>query len=300
MAQRLVLVTGATGTVGTQTIRQLIDAGQRVRALVRDPAKAAKLDPRAEIVVGDLADPQSLAPAFVGVDAAFVISNGAELDRLEGNAFDAAKRAGVRHVVKLSGRGVDWPIMRDSPTAQWHGESERRLKALGPTWTILRPGFFASNVFAFEVMAKGGFFLPVADGNDAVIDPFDIAAVAVKALTEPGHGGKIYELTGPELLSFQEMVDKLSAFTGAPLVYVDVPEAAALEGMLSAGMPPKQAEAAVVFFAEVKAGKMVVQPTVAEVLGRPARSFDDWLQNNAAALRADPLALHPHRARSTA
>jgi len=81
------------------------------------------------------------------------------------------------------------------------------------------------------------------------------------------------------------MVDKLSAFTGAPLVYVDVPEAAALEGMLSAGMPPKQAEAAVVFFAEVKAGKMIVQPTVAEVLGRPARSFDDWVQNNAAALR---------------
>ena len=149
----------------------------------------------------------------------------------------------------------------------------------------MRPGFFASNVFAFEVMAKGGFFLPIGDGKDAVIDPFDIAAVAVKALTEPGHGGKIYELTGPELLSFQEMIDKLSAFTSAPLVYVDVPEAAALEGMLSAGMPLKQAEAAVVFFAEVKAGKMIVQPTVAEVLGRPPRSFDDWLQNNAASLR---------------
>jgi uncharacterized protein YbjT (DUF2867 family) len=287
VAQPLILVTGATGTVGTETVRQLTEAGRRVRALVRDPAKAAKLDPRAEIVVGDLADRKSLAPAFSGVEAAFVISNGAELDRLEGNAFEAAKQAGVRCIVKLSGRGVDWPIMRDFDTARWHGESERRLKALGPAWTILCPGFFASNVFAFEVMAKGGFFLPIGDGKDAVIDPFDIAAVAVKALTEPGHDGKIYELlTGPEPLSFQEIIDKLSAFTGAPLVYVDVPEAAALEGMLSAGMPPKQAEAAAVFFAEVKAGKMVVQPAVAEVLGRPARSFDDWLQNNAAALGA--------------
>jgi uncharacterized protein YbjT (DUF2867 family) len=285
VTQPLILVTGATGTVGTETVRQLSEAGRPVRALVRDEAKAVKLGPSAEIAVGDLADPESLAPAFVGVDAALVISNGVELDRLEGNAYDAAKRAGVRHIVKLSGRGVDWPVLQDSPTAQWHGESERRLKALGLAWTILRPGFFASNVIAFDVMAKGGFFLPAGGGKDAVIDPFDIAAVAAKALTEPGHDGKIYELTGPELLSFSEMVEKLSASTGVPLVYVDVPAAAALEGMLSAGVPAKQAEAAVVYFAEVAAGRMVVQPTVAQVLGRPARSFDDWLRRNVAALR---------------
>jgi uncharacterized protein YbjT (DUF2867 family) len=293
MVDPLILVTGATGTVGTETVRQLTEAGRRVRALVRDRAKAARLDSRAEIVVGDLGNPKSLAQAFSGVDAAFVISNGAELDRLEGNAFEAAKQAGVRHIVKLSGRGVDWPVMRDFDTARWHGESERRLKELGPTWTILRPGFFASNLLGMEVMAKGGIFLPSGDGKDALVDPFDIAAVAVKALTEPGHDGKIYELTGPELLSFQEMADKLSAFTGTPLVYVDVPQAAALEGMLNAGMPPKQAEAVVVYFGEVKAGRMVVQPAVAEVLGRPGRSFEDWMRNNAAALRGDPVSAPP-------
>jgi uncharacterized protein YbjT (DUF2867 family) len=284
VTEPLILVTGSTGVVGTETVRQLTEAGRRVRALVRDPAKATKLDPRAEIVLGDLADPLSLAPAFAGVEKVFVISNGADLDRLETNAFDAAKRAGANYVVKLSGRGVDWPAMRGAATARWHGESERRLKAMGLAWTILRPGFLASNVFVMNVMANGGFFLPLGDGRDAVIDPYDVAAVAVKALTEPGHDGKIYELTGPELLSFQEIVDKLAAFTGASLIYVDVPAAVALEGMLNAGMPADQAEAAVRFFAEVRAGKMVVQPTVTEVLGRRARSFDDWLRGNAAAL----------------
>jgi uncharacterized protein YbjT (DUF2867 family) len=284
-----ILVTGATGSAGTEIVRQLAEAGLGVRALVRDPAKATRLlDPRAEVAVGDLADPASLKAAFAGVEKAVVISNGADLDRLEGNAFEAAKRAGASHIVKLSGRGVDWPVVRDTVTARWHAESERRLKALGPAWTILRPGFFASNVFAFDVMGKGGFFLPAGEGKEAVIDPIDIAAVTVKALNEPGHAGKTYELTGPELLSFRDLVDKLAAFTGASLAYVDVPDAAALEGMLSAGMPPRQAEAALTYFAEVKAGKMVVQPTVAEVLGRPARSFDDWLRANAAALGAAP------------
>jgi nucleoside-diphosphate-sugar epimerase len=117
MTQPLILVTGATGTVGTETVRRLTEAGRRRRALVRDPAKAAKADARAEIVVGDLADPKSLAPAFSGVEAAFVISNGAELDRLEGNAFEGAKQAGGRHIVKLSGR----PMARRERTAHQGG-----------------------------------------------------------------------------------------------------------------------------------------------------------------------------------
>src|SRR5579859_2319460 len=107
MTKPLILVTGATGTVGTEAIKQLTEGGHRVRALVRDKAKAGKLDPRAEIVVGELADPSSLTQAFAGVDKVFVITNGANLNVLEGNAFEAARRAGARHIVKLSGRGVD-------------------------------------------------------------------------------------------------------------------------------------------------------------------------------------------------
>lgn len=285
MTKPLILVTGATGTVGTETVKQLTEAGHRVRALVRDRAKAGKLDPRAEIVLGDLADPSSLLQAFAGVDKVFAISNGMNLHMLEGNAVDAAKSAGVRHVVKLSGRGVDWAEMADTTLAEWHGEAERRLRASGLAWTILRPGFFASNVLVFGVMQQGGFYLPVGDGKDAPIDPADIAAVAVKALTEPGHEGKIYELTGPEMLGFQEMTDKLAAFTGQKLVFADTPATATLGGLIQAGVPPKQAEAVVKFFGLVKAGRMKVEPMIAEVLGRPARRFDDWIAANAAALR---------------
>ena len=146
MTLPLILVTGATGTVGTEMIRHLVKAGHRVRALVRDRAKATKLGPKVELVVGDLDDPASLKPAFASVDEAFVVVNGKDLNRLEANAFDAAKSAGVSHIVKLSGRDVDWPSMHDTVLVPWHGESERRLKALGPSWTIPRPGFFASKL----------------------------------------------------------------------------------------------------------------------------------------------------------
>jgi uncharacterized protein YbjT (DUF2867 family) len=286
MTQPLILITGATGTVGTETIRQLTEAGHRVRALVRDRSKAAKLDARAEIVVGDLADASTLPPAFAGVDKVFVITNGWDLHVMEGNAYEAAKQAGAKHIVKLSGHTVDWPGLAGTTTAEWHSESERRLQALGTAWTILRPCFFWSNLLLFGVMQQKGIFLPVGDGRDAPIDPFDIAAVGIKTLTEPAHEGKIYELTGPELVSFQEIVDRMAAFTGAKLTFVDTPAADVLGGLIKSGVPQRQAEAVIKYFAVVKAGKMYVEPTVAEILGRPARNLEDWMRANAAALRS--------------
>jgi uncharacterized protein YbjT (DUF2867 family) len=216
------------------------------------------------------------------VDKVFVITNGWDLHLMEGNAYEAAKQAGAKHIVKLSGRTVDWPRLAGSITAQWHSESERRLQA----WTILRPCFFWSNLLLFGVMQQKGIFLPVRNGRDAPIDPFDIAAVGVKTLTEPGHDGKIYELTGPELVSFQEIVDRVSAFTGAKLTFVDAPADDVVGGLIKAGVPQRQAEAVIKYFAIVKAGKMYVEPTVAELLGRPARNLEDWMRSNAAALRS--------------
>jgi uncharacterized protein YbjT (DUF2867 family) len=286
MAEQTILVTGATGTAGTQTVRQLAEAGHSVRALVRDRAKAAKLDPRAEIVVGDLTDPESLRPAFEGVDKVFVISNGWDLHVMEGAAYDAAKAAGAKHIVKLSGRTVDWPELAGTTTAEWHSESERLVQASGLTWTILRPGFFFSNLLQFGVMQRGGLFLPVGDGKDTPIDPLDIAAVAVKTLTEPGHEGKIYEMTGPERVGFQEIVERIAAFTGAKLTFADTPPEDVIGGLIQSGMPQRQAEAIIKYFAIVKAGKMYVEPTVGQILGRPARNLEDWMRANAAELRS--------------
>lgn len=286
MAEQTILVTGATGTAGTQTVRQLAEAGHPVRALVRDRAKAAKLDPRAEIVVGDLTNPASLRPAFEGVDKVFVIANGWDLHLLEGAAYDAAKAAGAKHIVKLGGRTADWPELAGTTTAEWHGESERRLQASGVAWTILRPGFFFSNLLQFGIMQRGGLFLPAGDGKDTPIDPFDIAAVAVRTLTEPGHEGKIYEMTGPERVSFQEIVDRVAAFTGIKLTFVDTPPEDVMGALLQSGMKQRQAESIIKYFGIVKSGKMYVEPTVEQILGRPARNLEDWMRANAAALRS--------------
>lgn len=282
----MIIVTGSTGTIGSEVVKQFVDGHHKVRALVRDRAKAAWPSKAVEVVVGDLAKPETLGAAFDGVDKAFILSNGPELAKLEANAFDAAKKAGVKHIVKLSGRHIDADFMAGTGLVRWHGESERRLRTLGIAWTILRPGFFASNVLMFGVKERGALFLPAGDGKDTPTDPRDIAAVAVKALTTPGHEGKIYELTGPEFLSYAEMMQKMAAAIGKPLKYVDVPEATAREGMLATGLPPAQADSLMSYFAGVKAGKIYPPtPTVADVLGRPARTFDEWLHDNAAALK---------------
>lgn len=284
MSQPIILVTGATSTVGVEIVRQLTDAGHRVRVLVRNLTKAAKLGPKVEIFHGNLSDPESLASAFRGVESAFIASNGTNLHELETNGYVAAKQANVRHIVKLSWRGIDWPEFTNTTLAEWHGESELRLQELGPSWTVLRPGFLASNILQFKVMTQGGIFLPVGFGKDAPIDPFDIAAVAVAALTEAGHEERTYELTGPELLNFREIVDKLMAFTGTKLTFVDVPSARAFENLLKAGVPPRQAQALLIYFSMVKERRISVLPTVREVLGRPARTFEDWMFANAIAL----------------
>jgi uncharacterized protein YbjT (DUF2867 family) len=136
------------------------------------------------------------------------------------------------------------------------------------------------------VKEQGALFLPMGDGKDTPIDPRDIAAVAVKVLTTPGHAGKVYELTGPEFLSFAEMLRTMSTVVGKPLKYVDVPEATARGGMLAAGVPPAVADSVLRYFAGVKAGKIYPPtPTVAELLGRPARTFEQWAKDHAVALQ---------------
>lgn len=288
MRKPVILVTGATGTVGSEVVKQLVEARQPVRALVRDPAKAEKFSKVVEVVKGDFSRPETLDAAFVGVDKAYVLSPaiGPEFPELEGNVFNAAKKAGVRHIVKHSGVNV---IVEDffagAPFAKWHGESEKRLRALGVAWTILRPAFFMSNLSGvFAIMRQGGLFLPTGDGKDAPIDPRDIAAVAVKVLTTPGHEGKIYEITGPELLSYAEIVQKVSEITGKALKFVDLSAEIWREQMLNVGAPKPVVESLVAYFTGVKEGRIHTTKTVAELLGREARTIDEWVRANKQAL----------------
>jgi uncharacterized protein YbjT (DUF2867 family) len=286
MTQPLILVTGATGNVGSHLVPQLLEAGARVRVLTRDPERAAKFNGGVEVVQGDLEAPDTLPAAFAGVDKAFVLSAGLKLAVMEGNAFEAAKAAGVGHIIKLTGRHVNADFMADVPHAQVHAQSEQHLQSLGVPWTILRPGVFASNFLMWLDRAEGGIFVPAGEVTDSFIDPYDVAACAAKLLTTPGHDGVIYEVSGAEQLSFAQAADKIGKATGRKITYHDIPEDAWRQAMLSHGAPAPDVAFILRYFAGVKAGK-IYPPTraIADILRRPPRTFAEWAKNNAGALR---------------
>jgi uncharacterized protein YbjT (DUF2867 family) len=284
----LIAVTGATGTIGRHVVQQLLDAGQRVRAVVRDPA-SANFDSAVEVAYADLAEPHTLDAVFAGATKAFVLANGPTIDVLEANAFDAAHRAGAGHIVKLSALEAFAPHMVGDPHAEMHQRSEAHLKNLGVAWTMLRPSFFASNlqaVFLRRTATGAAVYLPTGDGREAPIDPADIAAAAVTVLTAGGHQGKIYELTGPELLTLPEMTRKLSAVTGVPVEHVNLTDAQVRERFRADGYPPEFSDFVLRHAAGVRAGAVHLTSGVTELLGRPAATFDDYLRRNSLALKA--------------
>ena len=281
----MILVTGATGTVGREVVLQLVAAGERVRAMTRDPKKA-DFDPKVEVVAGDLGDPGTLDGAVAGVDRVFALSTGPQLGVHDANLARAAKKAGARHVVKLSvlGAGSD----AHNVIADWHEAGEKAIRESGLAFTFVRPGMFMSNALNWARTAKsqGKVFSNYRDGKVPPVHPRDIAAVAVKALTSSGHEGKSYPLTGGEALSMEEQVAILSEIVGKPIVFVRISDDAAREGMLKAGMPPVMVEALVEISGAQRTGTASEPlPTVEQVLGRKPLTWADWVRENAAAFR---------------
>ena len=280
----MILVLGATGTTGGEVARQLIATGHKPRVLVHDPAKAREYQGKAEIVRVDLARPDSLGPAMKGAEKLYLVSTGADGPALEANAIEAARKAGVRHVVKLSAMGADNPVMT---FGRWHAQSEERLRKSGLQWTMLRPVNFMTNAlgWAATIKSEGAFYQPTGDGRWAAVDPADIGALAVKALATPGHEGKIYTLTGPESLSASQYAATLSSVLGKPVRFVDVPPEAARGSMLKA-MPALYVDALMELMAAMKAGKVDrVTDDVQKVTGRRAGTFEAWARRNIAAFR---------------
>ncbi len=282
----MILVIGATGTTGGEVARQLIEAGHKPRLLVRSAAKARAFEGKAEIVEGDLDQAGPLAAALQGIEKVYLVSAGLNGAELEAKVVDAAKTAGVKHVVKLSVIGAD--AASELVFAQWHARGEKHLKDSGLAWTMLRPGNFMTNSlgWAATIKSDGAFYQPSGEGRWAAIDPADIGAVAVKALTTPGHEGKTYTLTGPESLSAAGYASKLAAVLGRPVKFVDVPPEAARDGMLKSGIPAGYVDALLNLLSAMKAGKAdAVTEDVEKVLGRKATTFEAWAKRHAAAFK---------------
>lgn len=284
MADSSILVVGATGTVGSELVTQLVAGGHRVRALVRDPAKVNGLGAGAEVVVGDLADPASLARAFAGVEKAFVLAPPTpQLETLEGNAFEAARRAGLGHVVKLSGFGVG---AFDGVPWNRHGASEARLRESGLAWTILRPARFMNYTpFPWTWDREHGTVLEASgDTPMTLIDPVDIAAVGVAVLTTPGHAGQVYELTSAEGLTGPDIARTIATALGRPVRFIETPPDILRERILASGAPEFIADVTLNYFAAVRTGRWYTTSTVADLLGRPARTYAEWLRDHPGAL----------------
>jgi uncharacterized protein YbjT (DUF2867 family) len=287
----VILVTGATGLNGSELVRRLSAKGIPSRALVRNPAKAQPLAslPNVEVVEGDMARPDSLTDALRGVERAMLISSSDQtMVEVQSTFIEAARRAGVQHIVKLSGIIPEL----DSPFrfARMHAEIEKRLEASGVAYTHLRAGEFMPSYFRQvpSIVARGVMALPMADARIASVDIGDIAEVAIAVLTTSGHEGKTYPLTGPESLTMADVAAKLSAAIGKPVRYVDVPPEDARQARLAAGMPPYLAEGLDELFAERRKGKeSTVWPTIQEVFGWAPTSFDEFATRNAAIFRGE-------------
>jgi uncharacterized protein YbjT (DUF2867 family) len=283
----MIVVTGATGRIGTELVRLLSEEGISVRAVTRDTGRARPL-PNVEWVEGDLRNASSLRDLFRGADRLFLLTSNSENMRfLQENAIEAARAGGVEGVVKLSALGAS--DHSKSPIGRAHHDVEKALQGSGMAWTILRPHVFMQNLLdvAPRIARDGNIRSASGDGKIPFIDTRDIAAVAEVALTGRGHEAKKYVLTGPEALSYGDVARIISEVIGRTIEYVAESPEEARERLFKEGAPPWLIEGYLALAAYQRAGgaTAMVSPTVSQILGRPARSFAEFVRDHAATFR---------------
>jgi uncharacterized protein YbjT (DUF2867 family) len=282
-----VLVTGATGTIGRDVAKILSENAVPIRAGVRDQAKARKqFGVDIALATFDFEDTSSFPGALEGVEKVFLLPPLMPNQVDVANAFvDAAKRAGVRHIVKLSAIGAD-----ASPPytfGKWHAANEQHIRESGLAFTFLRPNSFMQNFITYFPARDGTIYLPWGNGKASFVDTRDIAAVAAEALTSDGHEGKTYTPTGPAALGIAEVASILSETAGREINYIDVPESAARDGMLQAGLPQWQVEPLLELHATNKQNRWTaLTADVEKVTGTPPTDFAQFVSDHAEKFRA--------------
>lgn len=284
----MILITGGTGTAGSAISKALTSMGVPHRSLVRNRTKAAAAAASVELVDGDLSRPETLDAALDGVEKALLLTaSSPDSVQLEKNFIQAAKRAGVRHLVKFSAYGAD--LNAPFFFGRQHGENERALEESGLTFTILRPNGFYQNFLgnAASMKARGALHAPAGNMKLSAVDVRDIAAVAAHVLTEAGHEGQRYIITGPEALSHADVAQRFSQVLGRTIHYVDVPEAAAREWMLAAGIPPWTVDKVLDLYRYYRTGAAEqVTDTVQRVVRKAPIPFEQFVGDHAAAFNA--------------
>lgn len=240
----MICVTGAGGTVSSELINQLESANVPLRAAYfsKEKAEAARTE-GIDAVIIDYNRPEILCAAFQGCDKLFRLGpNVLNQTQLELNAVEAAQAVGVRHIVKQSVMGADEEAFS---LAQVHRPVEKAIESNGLEWTFLRPNSFIQNVITYmgeTIKAEAEFYSASGEAKISHVDVRDIAAVPVKALTEPTHMGKAYTLTGPEALTYDELANELSNVLGHPISHISLPPSDLKQGMLAEGITEEIAD----------------------------------------------------------
>ncbi|HYA89299.1 MAG TPA: SDR family oxidoreductase [archaeon] len=283
----MILITGATGTVGKAVLKEMTRGQSNVRAMFRSKDDAGKAPPGCEPVIADYADKPSLGKALDGTSAVFVVCSPIpQLVELESNVLDAAKESGVKHVVLSSALGAG-DYGKSFPS--WHRKVEDKLKTMGISYTILRPNSFLQNIVAYQapsIRSQSAFYSSMGGAKISYLDVGDIAVVAARALAGGAHVGKTYELNGPEAISNDELARRISKVTGRTVKYVDIPESAQRDAMLGLGMPEWQVTALLDlqrYYKEGRGGEM--DGLLESLINRPPVTLDQFLAANAREFR---------------
>ena len=267
-----VLVTGATGNTGRAIVDALIQRGTPVRAMVRTATESSRLPDGVPLAVADFDNPASLAAALDGAERAYLVTPSSEQAEAQQRRFaDLALHGGVRHIVVLSQLAAD----EQSPVRflRYHAAVEHHVRDLGVAWTFLRPNLFFQGLLALaqSIAAEGRFYAPIGDGRVSAVDVRDIAAVAATALTEAGHEGATYTLTGPAAITHADIAAALTDALGRDISFIDVTPDAFAQSLQSI-LPPWQIDGLLEDYADYRRGEAATVTTaVAEVTGRPPR-----------------------------
>lgn len=276
------LVTGATGNVGAELVRQLAAAGHRVTGVTRDPARA-NLPAGVDAIAGDLTDPASLRPAWAGVTGLFLMPGHPATPELLADAT----AAGVRRMVLLSGSSAGDPESANA-ISRYQSVTEAQVRESGLPATVLRPAGFMSNALEWVPQLRSGDVVEGPFGNVrvAVVDPYDIASVAATALLadDDRHAGQVYRLSGPEALRPADRVAVLADVLSRPLRFRAQSDDEAYR-LMSKQMPVEYVDAFFDFYVRGSLDESPVYDTVADVTGRPPRTFRQWAQAHEAAFR---------------
>jgi len=285
----MILITGASGSVGKVVLQETLPRQSKVRAMYRSKEEAAKAPAGCEAILADYTDKQSLRRALEGVTSVYVVCSPIpQLVELESNMVEACKEAGVKHVVLNSAMGAG-DCGKSFPS--WHRKVEDKLKSTGLSFTILRPNGFLQNIVAFNapsIRTEGAFYAAMGDAKVSYLDVADIAVAAVKALGGGAHAGKTYELNGPEAISNQELAKRISKVAGRTVSFLDVPENAQRDALLGLGMPDWQVTALLElqqYYKQGGGGK--TDGLLKTLIEREPITLDQYLTANAHEFRAE-------------